>query len=124
MSVYRETGQAGPGSSGSRILIIPSRKPGIGLRRSGKSGGQDLHSSHVPWLKRGIHNFVAMGENEPSAASAAQPGKHTCAPRSSGASLPCVWDLVLLPAVSTPGDLSLRVSWGKEEIHITHLCNA
>lgn len=33
MSVYRETGQAGPGSSGSRILIIPRRKSGIGLQR-------------------------------------------------------------------------------------------
>lgn len=27
-------------------------------------------------------------------------------------------------SVSTRGDLSLHVFWGKEEIHITHLCNA
>lgn len=46
-----------------------------------------------------------MGENEPSAASAAQPGKHMqpvecCAVGSSGASLVCVWELVLLSAVA------------------------
>lgn len=53
MSVYRETGPAGPGSSGSRILIIPRRKSGIGLPcRRWKSGGRNSLSNQVRWLER------------------------------------------------------------------------
>lgn len=64
-----------------------------------KSGGQDLHSNTFPRLLSGEFIILAMGENEPSAA---QPGKHTCALRSSGASLPCVWELVLLAVPACP----------------------
>lgn len=53
MSVYRETGQASPGSSGSRILIIHRRKSGIRLPCcSWKSGGQNLHSNRVNLIKQ------------------------------------------------------------------------
>ena len=53
MSVYRETGQASPGSSGSRILIIHRRKSGIQLPcYSWKSEGQNLHRNQVNLLKR------------------------------------------------------------------------
>lgn len=46
MSLYRETGQASPGNSGSRMLIIHRRKSGIGLQcYSRKFGGQNLHSN-------------------------------------------------------------------------------
>lgn len=70
-----------------------------------------------------------MGENDPSAAGAAQPGKHTWNA--------VLWELRAILAlrvgagsaagagsVSAPGDLSLLVFWGKEEIHITHHCYA
>lgn len=63
MSVYRETGQASPGNSGSRILII-HKKSGILLPRcSWKSGGQNLHSNRgnlvkTAWLlTRGVYRF-------------------------------------------------------------------
>lgn len=72
-----------------------------------------------------------MGENEPSAASAAQPGKNMqpvecCAVGSSGASLGLrvgACSAVGCGSVSTGGDVSLHVFWGKEEIHLTHFCN-
>lgn len=83
MSVYRETGQASPGSSGSRMLIIHRRKSGIRLPcYTWKSGGQNLHSNRVNlieqlgFLHRGVYSFLEMGENESGVPSPSQQGKH------------------------------------------------
>lgn len=86
MSVYRETGQASPGSSGSSILIIHRRKSGIQLlvtvlqlkvRRS-KLAQQPSQLDKTAWLLTGggIYRFLEMGENESSVSTPSQRGKH------------------------------------------------
>lgn len=122
MSVYRETGQAGPGSSGSRILIIPRRKSGIGLpRHSAKSGGQNLHSNlEQPGSSQG--SLFLWKWERMSPVQRVQPSQvSTCGMLCCGE----LWAILALRvgacsaagcgSVSTRGDLSLHVFWGKEK---------
>lgn len=134
MSVYRETGQAGPGSSGSRILIIPRRKSGIGLpqckvRRS-ELAQQPSSPGRTARLLSG--ELIILWEWERmSPVQRVQPrqvsthGILCCGELQAILALPVgACSAAGSGSVSTPGDLSLHVFWGKEEIHITHHCYA
>lgn len=134
MSVYRETGQAGPGSSGSRVLIIPRRKSGIGLQwkvRRSELAQQPSPLAGTARLLSGV--FVILWKwGRTSPVQRVQPSQVSTGGMLSCRELRGILGLRVgacsavgsCGSVSTRGDVSLHVFWGKEETHITHLCNA